>query len=481
MRAVSGRRGTVSILVGAAMMSMVIISGLAVDLGRLYLVQNRLQTALDSAVLVAGREIALPNRDADTTAMFWANFAVGHLAGGASFFGGAATTPTITRISDTTVSISATATVPLVLGRLVGLPSFTISDNAQAVRANTGMELALVLDNTGSMRGAPMQAEIDGANQLISILYGATQDTVPNLWVAVVPFAASVNMGANHSGWLVSGSLDQTKYANTSWKGCVLARHANNHDADDAPPSVAAFQPFIYASTLGKYQQHGKVLAGDDDWSANTITEDNQATLPANTAVGPNLGCTAASILPETASRAAVLNRINSMQATSRGGTFINLGLQAGWFTISPRWLGLWGNASLPLAYNTPNMAKAIVLMTDGNNEWYSWPGGAPDNQGDGDATAYGRLSTNMLGLGSANATVALNASMASMCTTIKAAGITLYTILYNHDAISTATQQLFQTCASAPQDYFLAPTAADLQTAFSAIGTQLASLRLSQ
>jgi hypothetical protein len=33
---------------------------------------------------------------------------------------------------------------------------------------------------------------------------------------------------------------------------------------------------------------------------------------------------------------------------------------------------------ALPLAYNTPNMKKVIVLMTDGNNEWYDWPCGVP-------------------------------------------------------------------------------------------------------
>ena len=58
-----------------------------------------------------------------------------------------------------------------------------------------------------------------------------------------------------------------------------------------------------------------------------------------------------------------------------RGGTIINLGLQAGWWTLSPNWQGLWGDPNMPLAYNTPYMKKVIVLMTDGNNEWYDWTG----------------------------------------------------------------------------------------------------------
>jgi hypothetical protein len=67
------------------------------------------------------------------------------------------------------------------------------------------------------------------------------------------------------------------------------------------------------------------------------------------------------------------------------------------------------------------------------------------------------------------------------MCTNIKNNGIAIYTVLFNHSAISQATQTLFQSCASSPKNYFLAPTQAQLQAAFQQIGTQLASLRLAQ
>jgi hypothetical protein len=67
------------------------------------------------------------------------------------------------------------------------------------------------------------------------------------------------------------------------------------------------------------------------------------------------------------------------------------------------------------------------------------------------------------------------------MCTLIKQNGIIIYTVLFNHDGVSTSTEQLFQSCATSPQNYFLAPTDADLQAAFQQIGTQLANLRLAQ
>ena len=61
----------------------------------------------------------------------------------------------------------------------------------------------------------------------------------------------------------------------------------------------------------------------------------------------------------------------------------------------------------------------------------------------------------------------------------IKANGITIYTILFNNS--NSATQTLFQNCASSPSDYFLSPTGADLQSAFRQIGSDLSTLRLSQ
>ena len=477
------RRGAVTIIVAGAMVALTAFIGFGIDLARMWLVQSRLQTALDACALVAAREIDVASRNTDTAALFWSNYALNRAAQGTGYFGAVASALTITAVDQNTVTVTANATVSMVFGAVLGMSSVVVTEHAQAIRATTGMELALVLDNTGSMKGAPMQAVRDAATQLVNIVYGAgAQDTVNNLWVAVAPFTAEVNIGPSHTAWLAPGSYNAAAYANTSWAGCVLARHAGGHDADDAPPAVAPFTPFFYASTLGLYRnaQH-QVVMGDDDWSAGNITEANQANLPDNTAVGPDLGCDGTPVLPLTASRATVLSVVNGLVQTYRGGTFINLGLQAGWFTISPRWRGLWGSATLPLDYHTPNMQKVIVLMTDGNNEWYSWPGGAPDDLGDADTTSYGRLSTNVLALNAGNATTYLNNSMSGMCIAIKANGIIVYTVLFNHGAVATATETLFRNCASSPQNYFLAPTAADLQSAFSTIGSQLASLRLSQ
>lgn len=488
----SGRRGTVGVMAAALAVPLVVLAGLALDTARLWLVQARLQTALDAASLTMAREIGQSGSSQDGLALFWANW--GRTAAGSSvgFLGAIASTPRVSTPDSNTVLISVNATVPTTLLRVAGINSAVVSASSASIRATWGLEVALVLDNTGSMAGWPIQSVVSSATSLVNILYGTgSQDTQPNLWVSVVPFTAQVNIGPQHTNWLQAGSYTATAWKNTTWMGCVMARYQNGNDFTDATPAQAPFLPFLYPSTVGKYKVSGKTIVGDNDWSTTKITEGQQATLPDNTAVGPNLGCSPVPVLPETTSRTTVLNTISQMVAVFRGGTFINLGLQAGWWTLSPTWQGVWGNPTLPLAYNTPHMRKAIVLMTDGNNEWYDWAGGAPgagpsgwSDDGDTDYAAYGRLKQNLMGLGNntkANATTNINTRMATMCSIIKQSGIIIYTVLFNHSGVSSATQSLFQNCASSPQNYFLTPTDADLQAAFQQIGSQLANLRLSQ
>ena len=521
------RRGSVLAIVAITAVPLTLGMGLSVDVTRTMLVRSRLSTAIDAAALAAARDMtnASPQSAAwtkEVTAMFWANFGQSASDPSVGFLGAKVTGPTITQVNSTTVQVTAQASVPTTFMQLAGKGFSTIPVSAtnQAVRSQKGLEIALVLDNTGSMKGWPIQAVHTASSELVNILYAHAPDdtsqtgtdTQQNLWLSIVPFTAEVNIGPSRTGWLKAGSYnpnggsynsiyDPTNARTQQWMGCVMARTATHDDFTDATPSQSPFTPFVYPSTLGVYKAGGQVVTGDDDWSTGNITEANQTNLPDNTAVGPNLGCPNLPVMGLQPSRNAAMQVISQMVANFRGGTFINLGLQAGWWTLSPTWRGLWNAkySQLPLDYGTLNMQKVIVLMTDGNNEWYDWPGGAPgsdtnpkdqtagwQNDGDTDYAAYGRLKMNQMGLpGSvtqSNATAQINQAMSQMCTNIKKAGITIYTVLFNHDSsVSSSTQTLFQNCATSPQDYFLTPTAADLATAFSAIGGQLADVRLSQ
>ena len=91
--------------------------------------------------------------------------------------------------------------------RVFGHDTMTVSARSVIQRETTGMELALVMDNTGSMWGSDTTtrdvrrcAPLD----LVDILYG-DEDEIDNLWVSLVPYVATVNIGPTRTGWLAAG------------------------------------------------------------------------------------------------------------------------------------------------------------------------------------------------------------------------------------------------------------------------------------
>ena len=277
-----------------------------------------------------------------------------------------------------------------------------------------GWSWRLVLDNTGSMDvnntnldSSAIGALRTAAQTLVGILYGGA-DTQPHLWVSVVPFAAAVNIGNTHTGWLAPDSSPKVGLRAIHLDGLRDGAHGK-HGGDErrrlqrTPPSTGHyFWRFLYPSTYHMYPTAAGIqyttgtgknkqtltywYPGDNEWQPSTWTAAGNEPDRSNAAVGPNLDCPSLPILPETASKSTVLTWLdrNHMIAIDRGGTFINLGLQAGWWTLSPSWQDSWGIpadaqlGTLPLAYNTPYMKKAIVLMTDGTNNWNDWNCGVP-------------------------------------------------------------------------------------------------------
>ncbi|WP_454020675.1 pilus assembly protein TadG-related protein [Azospirillum sp. Marseille-Q6669] len=457
------RRGATALMFAAAAVPLLGMVGLAVDYGRAFLVQSRLQTAIDAGALAAGKML---NSTADAQSDI-AMFVAANLPPG--FLGAAIGTPAVTLDqTNQRVGVSVTATLPTTFLRVLQVNELTISVTNQVQRANAGLELALVLDVTGSMATNNRIGELrSAATDLVNILFGPGSAPPKNLWVSIAPYAAEVNIGKTRTNWLAAGSYDATKWASQGWRGCVLAR-TQPQDQTDTPPASAPFKPFWYPNN----QYNG--TNNDNPWTPTNITDDGTYR-QTNDMAGPNLGCPPP-IMALTNDRSALLARIAGLKPVNRGGTMANQGLQAGWFTLSPKWRGLWGGTTpdtLPLDYGTPDMSKAVVLLTDGNNEWYKY-------KPQGDYTSYQRLSDGLLGTTDTNqVTTAINNRMLTLCSNMKAAGITLFTITVG-DSASSATRTLYESCASpGPNHYFDSPTPADLQTVFRTIAGQLSNLRI--
>lgn len=449
-----GRAGNLAVMTALLAVPMIGFAGLATDGARAWVLQSRLYTAVDAAALAMARNVGVPEatRNMEAAGMFWTNFAPPRAndpgpmidVARSGFLASTATFRMPQDLGDGQVRVAASATIPTYFTRLLGFDNVTVNAVSEARRADLGLEVALVLDVTGSMETScttpsdrtavncrvttvprtPGQVVAGTSNNidllrlaaadLVNVLFGA-RETVPNLWVSVVPYTTTINLGPNRQSWLDATSQANLtgNFAPTTWRGCVEARRGYvgapvNGDVLDYPPGLHPFRPFLWRSTLNDYvvvdtvnqgpaNQRGTTRrsVGDNDWrpilwnasttGQNAITENFQ-NWRGNQNVGPNLGCPETPVLPLTASKTTVLDTIQSLRATFRGGTMGNLGLQGGWFTLSPNWRSAWnlgaappGHATaLPLDYNTLYMRKAIVMMTDGDNRWHDDGTGYP-------------------------------------------------------------------------------------------------------
>jgi hypothetical protein len=471
------------------------------------MLQGRVQTAADAATLAGAR--ALDRGDAEAIAaarqVFTAN--MGALPAGAELTVFSAT-PRQTADGDRSMTVEARVRTRLALAALEGMfgeTAFTTAElqgQARAAARTRGLELALVMDNTGSMHGAKIDDLRTAMRTMIGVLFrGAV--SVPNLHVAVVPYSATVNIGRQHGTMLSSAWRGRDDLFRASrWKGCVMAR-SNALAETDAPPAAGGpFDAFFYESTAvcagmtdprqtydQSYQNNCSYhpnpnihWSAPNQWRSRNYTETRIYEAPMAQdrefgaeywrVRGPNAGCPAA-IQPLTSQRADIDAMIGDMHAWARGGTLTNWGLVWGWRALSPRWRGLWRYAdgapvpaTLPRDYDAPAVNKAIVLMTDGDNMFGM------------DHTAFGREGERLSGS-------QLDPAMLRVCDAIKREGIVLYVVSFG--SVSSDTRANLQRCASDPatetrmpgEKYFHAPTGDELEQAFRGIGGQLIDLRL--
>ncbi len=237
-------------------------AGMAVDLAQAYNVKARLSSALDKAALAAGSsEGSEAELEARINKFFQANYPAQALG-----------VPSALEIhlENGVVEVSATARVPTTFMAIMGQDYIDVSADTTVKREVAGMELVLVMDNTGSMldpAGGGI-SKIDAAKQaattLVNTLYGASSN-VPVLWTGVVPFSQAVNVGPAHANWTASTAFD---WGTTSWAGCVEAREPSNRDITDDPPYVVTSGD-TNTALFPKYYSACGVTSGNNWWYTN--------------------------------------------------------------------------------------------------------------------------------------------------------------------------------------------------------------------
>ena len=428
---VKERSGAVAVVFALALVPLCLAGGAAIDMGRAYLVKSRLGYALDAAGLAAGGATELSNDELEELMLsyFEANYPAQEM--------GVAAEPEMD-ISDDEVRLSATATLNTTLMSVVGIDDITVSATTIIVRESKGLEVALVLDNTGSMGTTKMNNLKSAARSFLDILFGTNAES-DLLYISVVPFAGSVNVdtGFGH----LNSDYDADDFSPDFWRGCVMARDNGEDQTDMAPTS----DPLRWEAYLRP--------SGSGNWWPPISGSFAQVR-------GPNKDCPRP-LLELTNVKSTVENKINSMQ--SRGITHINFGLVWGWRTLSNT-----EPFTTATEYDDDEFEKAIVLMTDGENYIGSSSYGA-----------YGRISDGNLGTtwSSSTAIAQLNLRTTAVCNAVKAQGIIVYTITFQ--VSSSTVRNLMRNCATDESNYFDSPDAATLEASFREIGRELSNLRI--
>jgi Flp pilus assembly protein TadG len=530
----SDLRGNVAMMFGLAAVPLLLGAGIAVDYARSSQSESQLQAAIDSAALaVAASDIAdltgLSESEIEARKAELKELAQSYVYANYEAAGG--------DTSDIEVSISVEQGIIKVDGKhklnttlmnVAGIEKVALGAHAEVNMeegAIAGVELAMVMDTTGSMadNNKLRDAKI-AAKDLVDIIFG-DKDENENVKMALIPFSTAVNVGtANKSAaWLdTTGKAEYSKlnftstsYHNmkawndlnsTPWTGCVEARKGS-YDTDDTTPDVGTpdtlFTPYfapaeptktglssvsstILSTIFGSYN-------GPNDWIATSaqiksMTVKSSTTLlqiqknqakyagfkpSASSSMGPWQGCKGIQpIVPLTSQRKPLKTAIDGFVA--EGYTHIPQGVAWGWRVLSPDAPFTEG-----APYNDKFWHKVMVVMTDGDNTIPT----TSDSINKSSYSAYGYVAQGRLGSTSASTALSnMNTRLTTTCANAKNKGIEIYTIAFGPASdISNATRNLLRNCASSPEKYLEAPDGATLREHFKAIGASLRKMYLSK
>jgi Flp pilus assembly protein TadG len=416
--------GSVMILSAILLPVLMLVVGFGVDYSNAVRVRTTISVALDAALLATARDLSIgaieeSDVNAQVNDYFNANVAGSNLKNVAV---GAVQTALDT--TDGTISGSVDADVETAFSGIVHADNLNVGTDGEATYNLLNIELALVLDVTGSMGGSKLSNMKTAAKDLIDLIIPESNQSggIDKVRVSVVPYSDLVNVG----------EYEEAVTGYTSGESCVFERVGNLATRDRPPKGpVPGFH-------------------GDDDGEVNSPPGGNGNRSGKAVVNHPrNFGgyvCNNPSLLPLTGEKQTLTSKINSL--STAGWTAGHIGIQWGWYTLSPRFNRVWPSESDARKYNEPKNLKVMVVMTDGSfNTWY--------DDDAGDSYEQGR----------------------DLCRRIKRNDIELYTVAFQAPGDA---ETFLRSCASSPDHYFETSTGSALRQAFEQIAQRLRALRLS-
>jgi Flp pilus assembly protein TadG len=406
--------------------------------------RGKLQDALDAAALYAARSPVYTTADVDAVGdkALIANLQMVH---GASL-----------QSSDFTLvgnKVVAQASIKLAAYAPLEFSHSPVTVNSEVTRSGNNLEVALVLDTTGSMAGTRITNLKSAANQLIDLVVSDTQTPFYSK-IAIVPYSNSVNPGTYTN--TVRGAAASGTFTNAVGKANIKF----------TPQGGGTQKTYAVSNCVSE-------RIGSE---AFTDAAASQASNP----VGwdyPNSGgenaCIAQTIQPMTSDKTVLHNKIGTLSAAN--STAGHIGLAWGWYMVSPNWASLFPTISKPAAYGTDHLLKVVILMTDGAFNTSYCHGVIAGDSGAGSGTTSNHINCN-----SPNGDAFAQAQ--ALCTHMKAApnNVIVYTVGFDVSTDPSATSLLANCATDSKHVYFPADDGVSLQVAFQSIAADLNRLRIS-
>jgi len=306
------QEGAIAIIFAVCITVILGFTGLMVDGARAYNAANQASSALDASALAAAKAYRERSARGDELLAVAHEFFEANIERGGGKKADFKNLKVFIDPETEAITVAVDTDVETYFGGLFNMDRFEFTKSSTALYNITDLELAMMLDMTGSMRGAKIDALRAAATDIVDILIDE-QSPARRVRIGFAPYSSAVN----------AGRFAKVATNNRS-QACVAERGGNAAFGQAAPNSPATF-------------------------------------------LNPDLiheGCPAAEIVPLSNNKRALKDGIRRFAAS--GDTAGHLGVAWSWYILSPRWKDIWPSDSEPRPYGDKKTIKAALLMTDG-------------------------------------------------------------------------------------------------------------------
>ncbi len=442
-RFVRDQRGAVGMLFALAAIPMFALAGGVIDYVYIQNEKEKLQNAADAAVLASMRLESPTDDEIRTTIIDYlrSNYVFSPRVS----LDDAEIQVDVERVNGVLkrVHVVIPAEVKTTFWGLVGVSKARLEIVSEASQGSAGLEVVLVLDNTGSMNTDGKINELKtAAQELVDTLEELAHNSqMESVKLGLVPYTFAVNVGTDKAGetW-----LDMSTCCNGyEWRGWVGSRPVP-YDALDENYSLSPIP--ATPSVVVTYNRRRR------EYEVSAEYDNLRPIVPLQDLSDPN---------------AAEMIRTELQLMEADGPTYIPAGLIWGWRVLSPQ--PPYTEAMDFAQARAQNVRKVVILMTDGSNTTH---------------TLYDQVSglPNIKEFGYYDYIVSdANDRMRNLCAAMQAQGILIASIAYqvtdNTDQAETI-REIMEGCGNFG---YYTPEQGELTDVFRDIARRLTKLHLSQ